>query len=1321
MLDASSYAVILAEPGGGKTELMGSLARQLGVTAVTASKFGYVGARSTGGPLVIDAFDELAKVDSSGIYKLLTEAEAAKPTHVYLSSRSSEWSQAATNAFKDFLGNSPLVVRLREFDEIEQSSMFENHLPGEDFAAFQTEVARFGLEALLPNPQFLTLFADAYIESGRNFTDKHSIFAQAVERLAKDTSTNITRTSPILSAPQKIELASEVFAKLLLSGAEGVATSEAMEDRMYPLLATLFDAGKGAEVILATRLFKPTDSEDQHAAVHKIVAEYCAAGYLTKRISDPADPLTLSKCLPIIAPNSVVRDELRGLLGWMASLGDKTIEQATIDLDPYAVLANGDPSQLAPSSKRLLLDKLKDVENTDPYFRRGDFWRRFSVAGFFTREVVDEIRSLLARTADGHLRDLMLELLAGSPAIPDLADVVRQLVLSPNESENTRFLASKCLLDLEGHDHRADLAILFFEASQTSLKVAAKTIEHLGSKTFSIKHLSSFFRACAHLYPRRQDGRERTMGGRYFIKRLISTLDLETIQGLLNEITPTIFCKCGHKAYRCDCRNGISKISGIMLDRYFQMALPPYDPECLWKWLENLNFRDSNSSEQSKAVQALRDDDRIRQGIIAHVFEKLTDRDQIFETKLHKFEFNSHSGLHFQPDDYKFVVDLAFDANNPTLWACFIANHDFGPSKNRKGSHALRRHMREQAAKNPEFMRQWKKYGRTAARYEKETKTLNAKHVRRMKRYEVHQDIVNDANIKYVNDNRKVIESGQHWSCLVRFAQLTLLSPEKIVREFGNEKLVRTALRNSLDFIADSIPDLEELAGLQCASKFLQSEMILYAACMEIMRENGALESVDLRLLRALRTNIDMHYDAVSDDDRGAMRAEVDRILFPGIESAESYLRHYLEPQLMRSGCTNTKVWALRSDVAFESLRGTLSLEWLRRFRGTSLDAIDTLFEIAAEFGDRKELNSIIADRCAEFMFFWPDPTGNEDIEQKRCFWFLRAFYFLDDELRFCWEWIKADRETVLLLHERSSSIHRSEYPTWPKLTSIKVEAILDAFIACWPKVELADHWGTDSPKEENAYRFLTGIIWTIDSDDPDLAIPVLDRLLKDDRFADLRSELRSIRAGQLRKRALRDFSPPAPREIVARLDQDSVVTVEGLRQRVVQELEDFQKAINGGEFNSADRFYEKRVRLGEVRSTEIIAERLNLRLEPQGISITPEHQLKGAARCDFTVTKLLGGKRRLLVTEVKGQWHKELYSAASAQLHERYAIHPDAEQQGIYLVIWFGPREKVAGLKSHTIKNAKELRDSVEATLPARLRGFVDVFVLDVSRHSLE
>jgi hypothetical protein len=95
----------------------------------------------------------------------------------------------------------------------------------------------------------------------------------------------------------------------------------------------------------------------------------------------------------------------------------------------------------------------------------------------------------------------------------------------------------------------------------------------------------------------------------------------------------------------------------------------------------------------------------------------------------------------------------------------------------------------------------------------------------------------------------------------------------------------------------------------------------------------------------------------------------------------------------------------------------------------------------------------------------------------------------------------------------------------------------------------------------------------------------------------------------------------------------------------------------------------------------------------------------------------MIGGKRRLLVTEVKGQWHKDLYTAAAAQLHERYSIHPDAEQQGIFLAIWFGADEKVAGIKNRSISSAQDLRMRIEANLPQALRGLIDVFVLDVSK----
>ena len=98
-------------------------------------------------------------------------------------------------------------------------------------------------------------------------------------------------------------------------------------------------------------------------------------------------------------------------------------------------------------------------------------------------------------------------------------------------------------------------------------------------------------------------------------------------------------------------------------------------------------------------------------------------------------------------------------------------------------------------------------------------------------------------------------------------------------------------------------------------------------------------------------------------------------------------------------------------------------------------------------------------------------------------------------------------------------------------------------------------------------------------------------------------------------------------------------------------------------------------------------------------------------------MAKVIDGRRRLLVCEVKGQWHKELYSAAGEQLDKRYAIHPDAAQQGIFLALWFGPEEKVAGKAKHAIQSAEELRTSILEELPDSLRGFIDVFVLNLSR----
>ena len=101
---ASHFVIVLAEPGAGKTELLNSLAKQLGTTAITANVFAFLDDTAKNSPLVIDAFDELAKVDQTGIDKVFAKARKADPTHVIISSRSSEWDDAATHRFQQFLG-----------------------------------------------------------------------------------------------------------------------------------------------------------------------------------------------------------------------------------------------------------------------------------------------------------------------------------------------------------------------------------------------------------------------------------------------------------------------------------------------------------------------------------------------------------------------------------------------------------------------------------------------------------------------------------------------------------------------------------------------------------------------------------------------------------------------------------------------------------------------------------------------------------------------------------------------------------------------------------------------------------------------------------------------------------------------------------------------------------------------------------------------------------------------------------------------------------------------------------------------------------------
>lgn len=186
LLREGSVFVVLAEPGAGKTELLKTLAGLLQTTRVKASVFRNKPRCQGTGPLVIDAMDEVARIDVSATDQIIASASETAAATVVFAGRSSEWDEGRTAYVEQCFGVKPVIVRLEPFNEDEQRQLFVAEFPAEDFGAFAEEVKRFELGPLLGNPQFLQLLGEAYIESGRVFTSKAKIFADAVRRLAHE-------------------------------------------------------------------------------------------------------------------------------------------------------------------------------------------------------------------------------------------------------------------------------------------------------------------------------------------------------------------------------------------------------------------------------------------------------------------------------------------------------------------------------------------------------------------------------------------------------------------------------------------------------------------------------------------------------------------------------------------------------------------------------------------------------------------------------------------------------------------------------------------------------------------------------------------------------------------------------------------------------------------------------------------------------------------------------------------------------------------------------------------------------------------------------
>ncbi len=1296
--------LVLGEPGAGKSDLLADLGRFLGVQPRSASRFRHQSSATTTRALIIDALDEVARLDPEAIDPIVVKASETSAPLVILSSRSSEWDPARTRLLEECFGEKPAVVSLLPFEETEQKALFEANFPGEEFSMFVGETDRFELRPLLGNPQFLQLFAEAYIQGGRRFSSKRKIFADAVTRLASEREDSPKQNSraPIRSI---VEVSEELFAKILLSGTSGVSLTDDPEDRDFTYLNALAQRHHALlRDTLDTRLFKPAIEQGRHEPVHRIVAEHGAARYLVRRIDDASDLLSIRRVLAVVAPNGVVRDELRGLLGWMATFGSQEAQTACIETDPYAVLANGDPSQMVRSSKGLLLRRLRQLSEIDPHFRRSDSRRTFSVAGFFEGHLLDLVRTeLVGHEVVEELRDLLLELLQGSEAVRDLVPELRSLLLQNEAPRSTRIRVQRLLLELSEHDHGKDFLALVNLGDQTSLRIAAETAPLYQDGVLRREDKLALLKASGQYCGDERRRNDQYVEHRFYVRTFVQGLGLEDVRWLLDELTRDLSCTCGAtNAHGCTCLHSISRIISQLLDRYFTLASKPHDPSRIWSWTKSLRFKGPATEENSVSVKALREDNTLRQAIHRLAFEGQKSANDVWDIHVKLSLSYGHAGLYLSHADHLAIVDHAFETKNAVLWEGFYRSHNRYAAQ--QGPDDLRTRLRSQARRDSNLLRIWTKGERDARAAGMRERTTWRRPHRRHQRWEAEQK---EQTRNYFEANQDRIASGTDWPALKWIADQYLISPQNLGDVFDNVAEADRALVNCFEFLRPHTPSL---ASLVDETPYVLR--VLHAACLAHFRAAGNLDAIDVDVLRAVRTDI-AGYEGYEEGESERVKAAIDRRIFPDNDEIEAFARTFIEPQLSRAFDVATDVGKLQYDNAFAPIRDKLAFEWLVRFPRMPWSARETLFDICTKRSDRAALTTLVSGQCTTFA---SNAAASDQDAKTRDFWLLRGLFFLDSPPIEVWHRFASDPDAIFMIESRAGRFGRGDSEAWPNLSAEKIFRILDMYVDAWPEVFLPSSYGTGDPPGETAYRFLTDIVWRIGQDAPCNSIPVLDRLLADTRFTKFLDSLKSQRAAAVRKRSLKDFKAPSAADVVDMLDRNRLATVEDLRALMVEELTKLETWVHGSETNPLSTFYVNGKHVDENTARDRIVDRLQGRMSALNLNVIIERYMADQTRSDICVSAMLGGRQKLLVMEVKGQWHKDLFSAAAAQLHERYSSHPDAAQQGVYLVLWFGPGEPIAGRQNTDIASPGALRDAITTAMPQDLRRLIDVVVVNLS-----
>lgn len=1299
---------MLGEPGIGKTELTKYLEASLGATRVAAGTFWRSADPAVfekGGadtPLIIDGLDEISAPGAeSPIDRILQSLSKLNNPSVIISCRSADWmGSVSRHKLSQDYGVEPILVHIFPLSDEQVGDFLRGYDPSIDRSKFLEAIKSQDLEDLSGNPLTLKLLAEVWLQDAGLPSSKTELLERATNILVEEEN-QAHDQSPQAQTSRKdlLNAAGEIFAHLILSGSVGVAIgSRRLSPMGFVPFAELAGMGAGAEAqaVLKTRLFK-SEAEGQLVPVHRVIAEYHAARWLGQRLETQ---LSERRLFGLIEFAGGVPSALRGLHAWLGYFAPQVFARCA-DTDPYGFLRYGDTGRLSVANARYLLRALTKLAEEDPYFRSED-WGVRAVAGFGRPELKQEIVALITSPQrHTQLSALILESLSGSALTSEIVPVLLMLIKDKSAPYVERIRSAEALAKSRvSIDWPSVIETLLGHRRLDSSRLAAESIAVVRPTNFSPLVIADALIALNGM--NESERRESRIFGPDY--QLIDRTPPDLAQRVLDNIAQRVREKSRPRHWHPG-RAMMSAIQRLLLSAIDGAEV---DAGRFWEWVAYLEGSTGYNEDATATIKEyLRANDRLRREIQRIVLYDTTIDGAPWMAVVHDLP-RSVPGLNLSTDDSAFFLLDVAEATTPTpyqieLWGDLIRamGRPDRCEENVKSaiSVGVRRH--------PGLAAVYEEIIRPPIRdYEAEEK-------RRRNRYKKSQLAKFRRHRASFSKDLGAIASGKDLGALISLANGYLgrysdldRNADPVARLTGwvGEEIAAAATRGLVAALQrDDLPDLGSICSVRVENSFWRIEAVMLAGVAELIRLGRPLDCVPQDVVTAVLAiwwdMPEFNSSKLGEDIEFSLQSMV----FSDEKRAESFISAIIETKLSAGKSPISGVYRFVRENRFLNFSPRLALTWLTNYLDAPHDTQEELLRFAIHSADRPALLSLLNDRVSRL----------DELEKGvQLLWTAVAFCIGPTDLfkkvtgRVSKELIWSIKDIVLPDSDRVERLN---------LRVERYEAIVNAFVMEWPDVAHPSGGWSGRQNPWDASDFIKYCIRSISSSVTSEATEVLDRLQVSVGQSSYAEYLRHMAFVQLRARRDQDYVPPSFSDLRDIFANAQPTSVQDLQAVILDHLDDLQQYVRNSDTGGWEAFWDRDIPKVENVCRDRLLDLLRPRLSG-AVELFPELPMPDQNRVDIYASIFGQG----LPIEVKGQWHPQVWNAASVQLNEKYTRDWRTCGRGIYLVLWFGQvagkslpgRQDGVPLPSSAAELQKMLIDGLDED--ERLR--IDAFVLDVS-----